>query len=153
MSEKHRNLPPWMVKSDIQSTKHKAHCESTKRISKKRLESVVTYWMNEQELVETALSLLMNDELCAKDATQAPEEMRIIPETDKDMSDTDVQDRTCVSNIAELETVPYGNCMEEGTSSKPDCHLKPLSDGPGASEKPEVVDDEALKLVREIFFQ
>ncbi|XP_073687627.1 uncharacterized protein [Garra rufa] len=147
MSEKHRNLPPWMMKSDFHSSKHKARCESTKRIAKKRLERVVTYWMNEQELVETALSLLKDDETCTKDATQAPEEMRIIPETDEeDMSDNDVQDRTCVSNIAELETVPYGNCMEEGTNTKPDCHLKPPP-----SEKPNV-DDEALKLVREIFF-
>ncbi|RXN23385.1 hypothetical protein ROHU_022791 [Labeo rohita] len=89
---------------------------------------------------------------CAKDATQAPEEVRIIPETDEeDMSDLDVQDRTYVSNIAQLETVPYGNCMEEGTSTKPDCHLKPPSGGSGASEKLGV-DDEALKLVREIFF-
>lgn len=64
------------------------------------------------------------------------------------MSDSDVQDRTYVSNIAEQETVPYGNCVEESTSTKPDCHLK---SGSGASEKPDV-DDEALELVREIFF-
>ncbi|KAL0155071.1 hypothetical protein M9458_049334, partial [Cirrhinus mrigala] len=94
--------------------------------------------MNEREFVETALSLLKEDEQCAKDATQAPEEVRIIPKTDE-------EDMTYVSHIAELETVPYGNCMEEGTSTKPDCHLKPPTRGSGASEKPDV-DDEALKL-------
>lgn len=67
------------------------------------------------------------------------------------MSDSDVQDRTYVSNIAEQETVLYGDCVEQSTSTKPDCHLKPPSDGSGASEKPDV-DDEALELVREIFF-
>ncbi|KAF4095165.1 uncharacterized protein si:ch211-127m7.2 [Onychostoma macrolepis] len=156
MSEKHRNLPPWMVKSEVQSkdneaVKKKTRGETTKRIAKKRLESVVKYWMNERELVETALSHLKEDKACAKDATQAPEEVRIIPETDEDMSDSDVQDRTYVSNITEQETVPYGNCLEESTSTKPDCHLKPPSDGSGASEKP-YVDDDALELVREIFF-
>ncbi len=44
MSEKHRNLPPWMVKSDVQSSKDsesvkkKTRGETTKRIAKKRLE-------------------------------------------------------------------------------------------------------------------
>lgn len=71
---------------------------------------------------------------------QATEEALIIPETDEDTSDSDVQDRTYVSNIAEQETVPYGHCMEESTSTKLDCHSKPN------------VDDEALELVREIFF-
>lgn len=42
MSEKHRNLPPWMVKSEVQSSKDEAvkktRGETTKRIAKKRLE-------------------------------------------------------------------------------------------------------------------
>ncbi len=58
------------------------------------------------------------------------------------MSDSDVQERTYVSNIAEQETVSYGSI-----STKPDCHLKPTSD----ASKPDV-DDEALELIREIFF-
>ncbi|XP_052399824.1 uncharacterized protein si:ch211-127m7.2 [Carassius gibelio] len=157
MSEKHRNLPPWMVKSDVQRSKDneavmkKTRGETTKSKAKKRLKSV-KYWMNERELVETALVLLKDDEACAKDAMQAPEELRIIPETDEDASDPDVQDRRCVSDIAEQETVPYGNYMEERACTKADCHLKPPPDGSGASEKHDV-DDEALELVREIFFK
>lgn len=145
-----------MVKSDVQrskdneAVKKKTRGETTKRIAKKQLKSV-TYLMNEQELVETALRLLKDDEACAKDGMQAPEELRIIPETDEDTSDSDVQDRTHVSNIAEQETVPYGNCMEESSSTKPACHLKPPSDVSGASQKHDA-DDEALELVREIFF-
>lgn len=81
---------------------------------------------------------------------QAQEEVMLIPETDEDTSDSDVQDRTHVSNIAEQETVPFGHCMEESSSTKPDCRLK-SPDASGTSEKPGV-DDEALELVREIFF-
>ncbi|XP_077067049.1 uncharacterized protein LOC143720948 [Siphateles boraxobius] len=154
MSEKPRHLPLWMVKSDVKCSKDKerekkkSHKTSKRRAKKRR--SVVTYWMNERELVETALSILKDDKSCARDAMQAPEEV-IIPETDEDTSDSDVQDRTYVSNIAEQETVPYGHCMEESTVTKPDCHLK-SSDASGTSEKPGV-DDEALELVREIFFK
>lgn len=74
------------------------------------------------------------------------EEAMIIPETDEDTSDSEVQNRTYVPNIAEQETVPYhGHSMEESTRTKLDCHLKPTSEKPN-------VDDEALDLVREIFF-
>jgi len=93
----------------------------------------------------------MNQSSCARDAMQAPEEVMLIPETDEETGDSDVQDRTHVSNIAEQETVPYGHCMEESTSTKPDCHLKPSPDASGTPENTGV-DDEALELVREIFF-
>ncbi|KAK7121433.1 hypothetical protein R3I93_022505 [Phoxinus phoxinus] len=155
MSEKPRNLPLWMVKSDVKCSKDKevekkkSHKTSKRRAKKRR--SVVAYWMNERELVETALSILKDDKACARDAMQAPEEVMLIPETDEDTSDSDVQDRTYVSNIAEQETVPYGHCMEESTSTKPDSHLKSSPDASGTSEKPGA-DDEALELVREIFF-
>lgn len=85
-----------------------------------------------------------------RDAVQAPEEeVMVIPETDDEES-TDLHHKTRVSNIAEQETVPYANCVEESTSTKPDCHLKPTSDVSEPPEKP--YEDEALKLVREIFF-
>ncbi|XP_067292999.1 uncharacterized protein si:ch211-127m7.2 [Pseudorasbora parva] len=154
MSEKPRNLPLWMVKSDVKCSKYtevekkKSH-ETTKRRAKNR-RRVVTYWMNERELVETALSILKDDKSCARDEMQSQEEeVKIIPETDEDTSDE--QDRICVSNIAEQETVPYGHCMEESTSTKLECQLKTSPVASGILEKPSVHDD-ALELVREIFF-
>lgn len=90
----------------------------------------------------------------SRDAVQAPEEeedeVKVIPETD-DEDSTDLHHSTRVSNIAEQETVPYENCVEEKTNTKPDCHLKPNSDVLEPPEMPDE-DDEALKLVREIFF-
>lgn len=77
----------------------------------------------------------------------------LIPET----SDSDV---SC--DVSEQETVPYANCMNEGTSTKSDTHVKPHIDLSGLSEKTsqleepsqkhDVSDDGALELVREIFF-
>nr|XP_001341792.1 uncharacterized protein si:ch211-127m7.2 [Danio rerio] len=154
MSEKHRNLPQWMVKTNDKDAEKKKTHETTKRTAKKRLKSVVAYWMNERELLETALDILKDETKMSRDAVQAPEEeedeVKVIPETD-DEDSTDLHHSTRVSNIAEQETVPYENCVEEKTNTKPDCHLKPNSDVSEPPEKPDE-DDEALKLVREIFF-
>ncbi|XP_056307738.1 uncharacterized protein si:ch211-127m7.2 [Danio aesculapii] len=149
MFEKHRNLPQWMVKSNEKDAEKKKRHETAKRTAKKRVKSVVTYWMNESELLETALDILKDETKMTREAVQAPEEMVILETDDEDS--TDLHHKTRVSNIAEQETVPYANCVEESTSTKPDCHLKPTSDVSEPPEKPDD-DDEALKLVREIFF-
>ncbi|XP_051548177.1 uncharacterized protein si:ch211-127m7.2 [Myxocyprinus asiaticus] len=168
MSEKHRNLPLWMVKSDVQSSKDndairkKTPGTTNKTVKKQCLKSVITYWMNERELVESALSFLKKDEACGRTAVKLPEVGIIIPETDAETSDSDVHDSVLYTDcdIAEQETVPFGNCMEESTSAKLGSHLKLHLDGLGTSEKkPQLEDisqkpdaDEALELVREIFF-
>ncbi|XP_051978858.1 uncharacterized protein si:ch211-127m7.2 [Xyrauchen texanus] len=160
MSEKHRNLPLWMVKSDVQSGKDndavrkKTPGATNKTAKKKRLKSVITYWMNERELVETALSFLKEDKACGRTAVKLPEVGIIIPETDAETSDSDDGVLYTDCDIAEQETVPFGNCMEESTSA----NLVKNLDGLGTSEKkPQLEDisqktDEALELVREIFF-
>nr|XP_055048034.1 uncharacterized protein si:ch211-127m7.2 [Misgurnus anguillicaudatus] len=165
MSEKHRSLPLWMVKSDDQSSKVNKKETVRKKTQggtarKKRPRSAITYWMNEKELVETALCFLKDSKLCTKGAIVTSNVEMVIPETDS--SDCEARDRTYVSDtdceIAEQETVPYGNCTSEGTSS----HMKPHTDDSGTSEKmlrlqepshkPDDSDDEALELVREVFF-
>lgn len=77
----------------------------------------------------------------------------VIPET----SDSEESDTDC--GVTEQETVPYANCMNEGISTTSDTHLKPHIDGSGAyekleepSQKHDASDDDALELVREIFF-
>ncbi|XP_056596621.1 uncharacterized protein si:ch211-127m7.2 [Triplophysa dalaica] len=151
MSERHRNLPIWMVKSDDQVTA--AVRKKTQRTAKNRPRRVIEYWMNERELVETALCVLKNSKACNRDQKSISDHVEmVIPET----SDSEVSDTDC--DVTEQETVPYANCMNEGISTS-DTHLKPHIDGSGAYEKLEeplqkhdASDDDALELVREIFF-
>ncbi|KAI7811960.1 uncharacterized protein si:ch211-127m7.2 [Triplophysa rosa] len=154
MSERHRNLPVWMVKSDDQSSKVTAAVrKKTQRTTKNRPRRVIEYWMNERELVETALCVLKNSKACNRDETSISDHVEmVIPET----SDSEVSDAVC--DVTEQESVPYANCMNEGTSTKSDTNLKPHIDGSGASGKLEEpsqkhdASDDALELVREIFF-
>ncbi|TRY54819.1 hypothetical protein DNTS_001786 [Danionella cerebrum] len=83
-----------------------------------------------------------SDTTSTRDELSAPEEQVVIPETDDDGSPY-----SSVSSVAEQQTVPYTNLPRE----KADDRVKPSCDAPDSSPKPDV-DDEALELVREIFF-
>lgn len=73
----------------------------------------------------------------------------VIPETsDSEASDAD-------RDVTAQETVPYANCVTEGTSAKSDTHFRPHIDGSltMVKESPQKRDeDDGLELVREIFF-
>ncbi|KAJ0029227.1 hypothetical protein NQD34_004224 [Periophthalmus magnuspinnatus] len=175
MSEKHRALPSWMSKKDKDTDKVK---EPLKSKRKPKVARSVFYCMNEQELVDASVSYLTS---LAREGLQSQHKTdpKTTPQTEQERRDPgfrcypaaeasvessdsgDDQDRTYVSesdvDITEVETVPYpvstaGNeerevqdCKEEGQRVNKDGVSQPAT-------KVDEKEDDAFKLVREIFF-
>ncbi|KAM9470788.1 uncharacterized protein Hap1MRO34_012708 [Clarias gariepinus] len=168
-----RNLPAWMVASGPKRGKEEKLREcvksnpevNTNKRGGKKCTKRMMYWMNEQELVETALSVLQRDNRKPAAANRCalpnPERM-VIPETDpEDTSDSDISEPAV--DIAEQQTVPYTRCFEEkqsSTASESSAEQPPASSAV-LEKKPESEEDnspqsnsdhEALQVVRDIFF-
>ncbi|XP_060784167.1 uncharacterized protein si:ch211-127m7.2 [Neoarius graeffei] len=167
-----RNLPVWMVASDNKSGKEKQMREAVKRkpeinpdrCVRKKCTKRMMYWMNEQELVETALSVLEreNRETAAADrCAPSHTETTVIPETDHEET-TDSEVSEAAVDIAEQETVPYSKRLEErrrsSASENSDERRRASSvvlEKEVESEKDNSrsdYDHEALQVLREIFF-
>ncbi|XP_017329542.1 uncharacterized protein si:ch211-127m7.2 [Ictalurus punctatus] len=170
-----RNLPGWMmVASDHKSGKEERIRESltrkqevnTKKCVRKKCTKRMMYWMNERELVETALSVLSRDKgETAGEDRWAPltTDMTVIPETDHEET-TDSEVSQPAVDIAEQETVPYNECLEARRCSS----VSESSDEQGLAssvvlekedESEEQIhnsrrdsDHKALQVLREIFF-
>ncbi|KAI4899728.1 hypothetical protein NFI96_013633 [Prochilodus magdalenae] len=171
-----RCLPSWMTTGESSAGRHsdatlsssrsttKRPAAHTPRGATQRPERVMMYWMNERELMETALGFLKkNDVMVRHRRPQAAAEVSIIPETDsEDEPDSDAQESsTCESDkdVAEQETVPYITCTEKERSSRRsdstgDIHPTHSQAQPELEDNPlrTKPDAEALELVREIFF-
>ncbi|KAK3535679.1 hypothetical protein QTP70_019721 [Hemibagrus guttatus] len=158
-----RNLPAWMVASDPksgkdeqirESLKRKPEVKTNKRVRKKCIKRMM-YWMNESELVETALGVIKRDKREAAAADRcAPlnTEMTVVPETDhEETTDSDVSDPAV--DYAEQETVPYSECIEKRNeqrlASSAGVHKEAVSEEDKSETDP---DPEALQVLRDIFF-
>ncbi|XP_049929111.1 uncharacterized protein si:ch211-127m7.2 isoform X2 [Epinephelus moara] len=176
MSDRHRALPSWMAKKD-----QKVKKEPLKSLSKQKAARAVFYCMNEKELVEAAVSYLTTgacedvEDKAAGTAVKMkenPAASKAIPkpvtvvEESSDFGDD--LDMTYVSetdlDITEVETLPYTTSPQtEGPKGQ---RSGPVQDGRGlvnvgleAEEKrersqmpTEAAEDDALRLVQEIFF-
>ncbi|XP_068579508.1 cell cycle regulator of non-homologous end joining [Cebidichthys violaceus] len=162
MSERHRALPSWMAKKE-EKVKEK---EPLKSRRKRKTARAAFYCMNEKELVEAAVTYLTNG-ACEDVALPADLKVRENPASSKkiaklvtveeESSDCgDVLETTYVSetdmDITEVETVPYTN--RSGPEQDRGGLVKV---GLEAEEKEEhsqvpAEEDDALRLVREIFF-
>ncbi|KAL6480552.1 hypothetical protein MHYP_G00115850 [Metynnis hypsauchen] len=170
-----RSLPSWMTdcgsgrrreEQPLRSCARKRPETSAKTSPRnQRPDRIMMYWMNERELMETALGVLKKNDAKVKTDTACPvvaAEVSVSPETDSEEEpDLDAQERNCDSevDIAEQETVPYITCIEKDRFSR-------RSDSAGdhrpthSQAQPELEDNfqraksdpEALQLVREIFF-
>uniref|UniRef100_UPI0037E7FB8A uncharacterized protein n=1 Tax=Semicossyphus pulcher TaxID=241346 RepID=UPI0037E7FB8A len=171
MSERRRALPSWMAKKEGKVTEK----EPLKSTRKRKTARAVFYCMNEKELVEAAVSYLTNaasedvalltdhkDEDKAEDSTR---EIREKPATSKTLTEalqedsfdcSDAQEMTYVSetdvDITEVETVPYTRSSQhqvpEGQRSGPETKKEHSQKPANAAEE----EDDALCLVRQIFF-
>ncbi|XP_034161871.2 uncharacterized protein si:ch211-127m7.2 [Pangasianodon hypophthalmus] len=167
-----RNLPAWMVASEEksgkeeqlrESLKRKPEVKATKSVRKKGIKRMI-YWMNERELMETALSVIKrhNGETAAADRC-APlnTEMTVIPETDhEETTDSEVSEPAV--DIAEQKKVPYSKFLEERwcSSASESSGEQPLASSAVLEKEAESEEDnsqsdsdsEALQVLREIFF-
>ncbi|XP_076877720.1 uncharacterized protein LOC143526864 [Brachyhypopomus gauderio] len=164
-----RNLPSWMNRTDHHQPINavgKTSEESTNKDARANWTRRIVYWMNEQELVETATDVLRTDNTklyspCALNG----KETRTVPETDtEETSDPGPDERTYVSDtdvdVAEQDTVPYGEAVED---SRPSTVLHSTAEHvrtQAGSTTPKSEDNcqgrnsdpDPLQLVREIFF-
>ncbi|XP_035859218.1 uncharacterized protein si:ch211-127m7.2 isoform X2 [Sander lucioperca] len=170
MSERHRRaLPPWMAKKEENVKK-----EPLKSRRKQKTTRAAFYCMNEKELVEAAVSYLTNAACADVDllTDQKVEDKAIAkPVTlEEESSDCgDASEKTYVSetdlDITEVETLPYTKSPQhQGPGGQ---ESGPVQDRGGlvnvgleAEEKEEhsqmpteaAEEDDAMRLVREIFF-
>ncbi|MCJ8734311.1 hypothetical protein PDJAM_G00233890 [Pangasius djambal] len=167
-----RNLPAWMVASEQKSGKAEEIRESLKRkpevntnkSARKKGTKRMMYWMNERELMETALSVIKrhNGETAAADRC-APlnTEMTVIPETDHEET-TDSEDSEPAIDIAEQTKVAYSKFLEERrcSSASESSGEQPLASSAVLEKEAESEEDnpqsdsdgEALQVLRDIFF-
>ncbi|XP_041652698.1 uncharacterized protein si:ch211-127m7.2 [Cheilinus undulatus] len=174
MTDRHRELPSWMSKKEGKVTEK----EPLKSRRKRKAARAVFYCMNEKELVVAAVSFLTNAasgddapllsdqkvEGKAKDVSrrimESPATPKKLTEVLQDESSdcSDAQDMTYVSetdlDITEVETLPYTGNMQhpgpEGQRPEPDQTLTKVEHTQKPADAAE--DDDALRLVREIFF-
>ncbi|KAF7224606.1 cell cycle regulator of non-homologous end joining [Nothobranchius furzeri] len=177
MSGKHRTLPSWMAKKEDKAKEKKAPLKTQK---KPRAARAVFYCMNEAELVEAAASCL-TDGSCEdvlllfhqqaknqaqKTAKPKPDASRIkekrfteiLEESSSDCSAD--PETTSVSetglDITEAEKLPYMSPQHPESEGEKDDHKLINTDVETEKEKQmaedAVEEDEALRLVREIFF-
>ncbi|KAF1386617.1 hypothetical protein PFLUV_G00096720 [Perca fluviatilis] len=170
MSERHRRaLPPWMAKKE-----EKVKKEPLKSRRKQKTTRAAFYCMNEKELVEAAVSYLTNAACADVDllTDQKVEDKAIAkPVTleEESLDCGDAPEKTYVSetdlDITEVETVPYAKSPQhQGPGGQ---RSGPVQDRGGlvnvgldAEEKEEhsqmpaeaAEEDDAMRLVREIFF-
>ncbi|XP_065813413.1 uncharacterized protein si:ch211-127m7.2 [Labrus bergylta] len=178
MSGRNRALPPWMSKKEAKEAKK----EPLKRRRKEKTARAVFYCMNEKELVEAAASFLTNnaasgdveaallsDQKVEDKAMKATRRIMKNPATSKkrpeaiqeESSDcSDAHERTYVSetdtDIREMDTVPYTGSPQQERPEEGKIQ-GPLQTEIKKAEHTQVpgdaaVDDDALRLVREIFF-
>ncbi|XP_024136547.1 cell cycle regulator of non-homologous end joining isoform X2 [Oryzias melastigma] len=171
MSEKQRTLPLWMANKEMK-VKKKTPLKSQR---KEKTTRALFYCMNEAELVEAAVQCLTSGsfedgaspthqqiskkgnntrEKVNKPSVSLTRLKRMTQISEEKDSDYDPE-TTCVSetdlDITEVETLPYTRRPEaprSGTVRNTDVEAE------GKEEKPtdEHQEDEALQLVRDIFF-
>ncbi|KAL7885555.1 hypothetical protein AOLI_G00058500 [Acnodon oligacanthus] len=170
-----RSLPSWMTDCGSgrrreeqplgSGARKRPETSAESRPRKKRPERLMMYWMNERELMDTALGVLKKSDAKLKTDAACPAlaaEVSVIPETDSEEEpDSDAQERNCDSdvNVAEQETVPYITCIEKDRFSRRSdsagdhrpIHSQAQPELEGNSQRTKS-DPEALQLVREIFF-
>ncbi|KAK1804359.1 hypothetical protein P4O66_020379 [Electrophorus voltai] len=153
-----RHLPSWMDGTDhhqpINNTIKKSE-GGTNKGARKSCPRRIVYWMNEQELMETAIGILKND--------NAKLDVACTVKTKETRRLTDAQERTCVSDVAEQETIPYGDTLVKNSSTArlPSTHGPVQPHSGSCRSEPEFEDNphgrnsdlDALRLVREIFFK
>lgn len=143
MSEKHRALPPWMVKKEEKVKKK----EPVKSRRKRKIARAAFYCMNEKELLEAAVSYLTTCEDVTLLTDQEKISKAVTSEETCHVSETDL-------DVTEVETVPSTKSLQLQTaegqrSGKVKHHGGLVNVGEDVEEEEE---DDALQLVREIFF-
>ncbi|KAI5105395.1 hypothetical protein C0J45_5067 [Silurus meridionalis] len=130
---------------------------NTNKCGRKKCTKRMMYWMNEQELVEAALSVLKRDHTqmaAAERRIPLNPELTVIPETDPEET-TDSEISEADVDIAEQETLQYSKCLEERRcSSGEQCAASSVVlENESAEEKSwSDSDHEALQVLQEIFF-
>lgn len=172
MSERHRSLPAWMAKKEEKSQEKKP----LKR--KRKAARSAFYCMNEQELVEAAVSYFTNgscEELTL--VTHQQGKQKAVDTVKKMGKSTNSQlaanpvaaeespsdctedlDMTYVSesdlDITKVETLPYTSSPQHQTSERRHSGTVEDVEAGKTREPPQTAaeDSDALRLVREIFF-
>ncbi|XP_034735039.1 uncharacterized protein si:ch211-127m7.2 isoform X2 [Etheostoma cragini] len=167
MSERHRRvLPTWMAKKEDDVKK-----EPLKSRRRQKTTRAAFYCMNEKELVEAAVSYLSNAACPDVDllTDQKVEDKAIakLGTLEEESSDcNDAPEKTYVSetdsDITEVETVPYTRSPQhQGPGGQRSASVKDhaglVNVGLDAEVKEEhsqmqAEEDDAMRLVREIFF-
>ncbi|XP_039989221.1 uncharacterized protein si:ch211-127m7.2 [Xiphias gladius] len=173
MSERHRALPPWMAEARAEEK------EPLGSRRKRKAARAAFYCMNEKELVEAAVSYLttgacqdvalltdhkVEDEAggttVKKPASSKTKAKPVTEALEEESSDcSDAQETTYVSetdlDITEAETVPYAEKQQrqgpEGQRSGP-TELEAEKREECSQTLSDAAEDDALRLVREIFF-
>ncbi|KAG9332077.1 hypothetical protein JZ751_016143, partial [Albula glossodonta] len=177
MDDKHRALPPWMLGGgDVKQSELSKSLQSRKTTKKTRVERCVSvyrqtlYFMNEAELVEAAIRLLSEGNGSGTRALQAEtgkemgkyvvgKRMREADRshTEEESPDYELRDRTYVSetdpeDMAEKETLPYAPDAAQEPTARDQTTPSETADPNHARTAQGASDDEAVRLVREIFF-
>ncbi|XP_037307659.2 cell cycle regulator of non-homologous end joining [Pungitius pungitius] len=160
MTERHRALPSWMAKKEGK-VKEKEPLRSAR---KRKAARAAFYCMNEKELVDAAFSCLtdaaredvalpadrkVEDKAAAttvntrEDPATAKKTAKLLTLAEQSSDEGDALDATCVSET-DMEISP-GHLGPEGQRAGP-------GQDHGGSEAEEKEEDDALRLVREIFF-
>lgn len=178
MSERHRALPTWMSKEQ-EKAKVK---EPLKSKRKPKVARSIFYCMNEKELVGAAFSYLTNcarndlptDQKTEPQTAELTVEVKGNPGTkqrtlnpvaeasvEESLDSGDAQDMSCVSetdlDITEVETLPYPVSSKDDKAGEEERdHNDEIQNGnkDGESEihAKAAEEDDAFRLVREIFF-
>ncbi|KAI1883354.1 hypothetical protein AGOR_G00230560 [Albula goreensis] len=171
MDDKHRALPPWMLGGgDVKQSELSKSLQSRKTTKKTRVERQTLYFMNEAELVEAAIRLLSEGNGSGTRALQAEtgkemgeyvvgKRMREADRshTEEESPDCELRDRMYVSetdpeDMAEKETLPYAPDAAQEPTARDQTTPSETADPDHARTAQGASDDEALRLVREIFF-
>ncbi|XP_023666684.1 uncharacterized protein [Paramormyrops kingsleyae] len=175
MDNRQRDLPSWMLGGKDGQPQQENPIETShvpRKIKRKKLERKAVYGMNEAELVDTALSFLEEENLQGFRAQEptgqgsgrtAGSRMKrdkqdradALPKEVAGDAKSEEDERTYVSEsdpevVAEEETVPYGEAANWGQAAGQGVQLQATHDTAEADSASR--DEEALQLVREIFF-
>ncbi|KAG5273070.1 hypothetical protein AALO_G00147320 [Alosa alosa] len=157
MANKQRELPSWMgrMRKEGDCFTKKVTTKAKKKLSPR----MTVYLLNERELVQSALVFGdVEDRICKGLSekvfkTDLPEDRIQEGINSCEQGAFDLMcARTCISeawlDTADLETLPYGSNDQGHKSGNENCVTSILTEHPDTPS-----DDDALKLVREIFFK
>ncbi|XP_048864694.1 cell cycle regulator of non-homologous end joining [Brienomyrus brachyistius] len=176
MDNRQRDLPSWMLGGKNEQPQQENPIKTShvpRKNKRKKLERTAVYGMNEAELVDTALSFLKEENLQGFRAQEPTGQKRsrrtagsrmernkqdragALSEEEAGDSKSEEDERTHVSEsdpevVAEEETVPYGAIANWGQAAGEGVQLRSTRDTVKADSASG--DEEALQLVRDIFF-